>query len=136
MKERKQGWKHTDAVIQERVEKAYDFRYNQKGKMKEWVAICKKTYGDRSERIYESYWNKAKQQYTEAWQSQVEQMIQPAMEELLALLQDGNERTRQEAVNQIMKYSGNAIQKIDMDVRGDIKLNFDFDTPNTDEEEE
>ncbi len=134
-KERQPGWKHTDAVIAERVEAAYDFRYNQKGRMKDWVSKCKKVYGDRCNRTYEIYWNKAKEQYTEVWQNKIEGMIQPAMDELLELLQDGSERARQTAIDQILRYSGNAVQKIDMDVKGDIKLNFDFDTPNTDEDE-
>jgi hypothetical protein len=46
------------------------------------------------------------------------------MNELFGLLGSDDEKIRQRAIDQIVKYTGNDIQKIEAKIQGDIKLNW------------
>jgi histone H3/H4 len=51
-------------------------------------------------------------------------MLGPATDELFSLLASEDQKIRQRAIDQIMKYTGNDIQKIQADIKGDIKVSF------------
>ena len=54
-------------------------------------------------------------------------MLDPAMNELFGLLADEDPKVRQRAVDQVMKYSGNDIEKIEAKIEGNIELNWGSD---------
>ena len=54
---------------------------------------------------------KAKNDYEEAWRSNLEGMLKPATEKLFNMLDSPSEAIRQRAIDQIMKYTGNDVQK-------------------------
>jgi hypothetical protein len=60
-------------------------------------------------------------------------MLDPAMGQLLGLLASDDEKIRQRAVDQIVKYTGNDIEKIEAKIEGTIELNWG-DTNTIDEE--
>jgi hypothetical protein len=49
------------------------------------------------------------------------------MNELFTLLSDEDPKIRQRAIDQIVKYTGNDIQKIEAKVTGNIQLNWGTD---------
>ena len=51
-------------------------------------------------------------------------MLDPAMGQLLGLLGSDDEKVRQRAVDQIVKYTGNDIEKIEAKIEGNIELNW------------
>ena len=59
-------------------------------------------------------------------------MLDPAMNELFTLLASDDEKIKQRAIDQIVKYTGNDIQKIEARVEGNIQLNWgnDLGLPN------
>ena len=103
----------TDIEIQKRVDKCFELRYKSKKPIlqREWVEYCKKNYGDKSIPQYTNYWMKAKNDYEEAWRSNLEGMLKPATEKLFNMLDSPSEAIRQRAIDQIMKYTGNDVQK-------------------------
>ena len=112
------GIKSTDAQIQERVESCYELRYGEIGfKYKQWIDYCHKNYGDKSEKTYTSYWMKSKERYEEAWREKLGKSISPAVDELMRLLANESSQVRQRAVDQIMKYTGNDIEKIQSEMK-------------------
>ena len=117
------GDKVNNKELQEIVEKAYDLRYNQNYGQKKYVAWAKKEYG-KSEQQCCQYFLKAKHYHTTMWKDLLEKQLTPAVEELIRLMADENPKIRQQAVNQVMKYTGNDIQKIEANVQGDIKVSF------------
>jgi hypothetical protein len=64
-------------------------------------------------------------------------MLDPAMNELVLLLADEDPKIRQRAVDQIVKYTGNDIQKIEANIQGNVVLSWgnelikDTDADNT-----
>jgi len=54
-------------------------------------------------------------------------MLDPAMNELFGLLGSEDEKIRQRAIDQIVKYTGNDIQKIEAKIEGNIVLNWGND---------
>tara|TARA_R110000803_G_scaffold56193_3_gene113378 strand:+ start:2574 stop:3014 length:441 start_codon:yes stop_codon:yes gene_type:complete len=103
----------TDIEVQSRVDKCFDLRYNAEKPIlqREWVAYCKKTYGDKSVPQYTNYWMSAKNDYEEIWKSKLEGLLEPAMQELVRLLDSPSDTIKQRAIDQIIKYTGNDIQK-------------------------
>jgi hypothetical protein len=51
-------------------------------------------------------------------------MLDPAMNELILLLADEDPKIRQRAVDQIVKYTGNDIQKIEANIQGNVVLSW------------
>jgi hypothetical protein len=54
-------------------------------------------------------------------------MLDPAMNELFTLLASDDEKIKQRAIDQIVKYTGNDIQKIEAKIQGDIRLSWGND---------
>ena len=99
--------------IENRVAKCGELRYKAENGITQakWIEYCKEHYGDKSVPTYLNYWMKAKDQYEEVWRNKLEGLLHPAQEELRNLLMDNNPAIRQKAIDQIMKYSGNDVQK-------------------------
>jgi len=126
------GVKSTDAEVMARVEECYNLRYNHKFGNKQWLSHCHKTYGDKSEKTYNTYWMKSGELYKEAWQEKLSKLLEPATDELYNLLASDDAKIRQQAVNQIMKYTGNEIQRIEADIKVEqINLNWGDDEGET-----
>jgi len=114
------------AEVRKRVEKAYDLRYNHNYRQVDYVKWAHKNYGDKSEQQYCQYFLRARQMYEERWKDILEKQLSPAVDELQKLLQDKDSRVRQKAIDQIFKYTGNDIQKIDAKVDGGLSISVDF----------
>ena len=120
------GTKLTQAEVDQRVDKCLELRYkaNTPILQKQWVAYCKKEYGDKSEQQYIKYWIDAREKYEEMWRAKLNKMLDPAMNELMSLLGDDDAKVRQRAIDQIVKYTGNDIEKIEAKIEGEITLNW------------
>jgi len=118
------GHKINNKELESRVDKAYDLRYNQNYTQEKYVKWCKEEYGDKSEQQYCQYFLKARESNDQAWKDKLQALLGPATDELFRLLASEDERTRSRAVDQIMKYTGNDVQRISAEVKGDIKVNF------------
>ena len=117
------GEKLNKTEITKIVEKAYDLRYNQNFSQKKYVAFAKKEYG-KSEQQCCQYYLKAKDKHTTMWKALLEKQLTPAVEELIRLMADENPKIRQQAISQVFKYTGNEVQKIQAEVKGDIQVSF------------
>ena len=107
------GERLTDAEVNERVDKCLELRYHTDPPMlqREWIKYCKKNYGDKSEQQYTHYWSLAKDRYEESWKALLQQQLTPAVQTLIGLLASEDEKVRQRAIDQIIKYTGNDIDK-------------------------
>lgn len=115
------------AEIKKRVEKAYDLRYNKGYGQLDYVKWAKKNYGDKSEKTYCRYFLQARHLYEERWKEILEQQLSPAVDEIKKLLEDKDPKIRQKAIDQIFKYTGNDIQKVDAKVDSKVvSINVDF----------
>jgi hypothetical protein len=109
-----------------RIAKCYELRYESTNKcgFKQWIDWCHENYGDKSEQQYTAYWSGATNLYQEHWKEKLNKTIDPAVDELISLLADGDPKLRQRAIDQIMKYTGNDIERIEAKVQGDINLSW------------
>ena len=123
------GNKLTKVETDARFEKCLELRYTPGDPIlhKDWIKYCHKHYGDKSEKQYSAYWTKAKEQYDERCRTKLNAMLDPAMGQLLGLLTSDDEKIRQRAVDQIVKYTGNDIEKIEAKIEGNIELNWGED---------
>jgi translation initiation factor 2 alpha subunit (eIF-2alpha) len=123
------GEKLTHTEVDKRVDKCLELRYKAETPIlfKEWIKYCHKEYGDKSEQQYTKYWSDAKEKYEEAWRAKLTKLLDPAMNELHSLLADDDPKVRQRAIDQIVKYTGNDIEKIEAKVEGNIQLNWGTD---------
>lgn len=112
--------------VQERVNKVYELRYETSPAItqEKWVQYCHENYGDKSEVQYCQYWAAAKKKYDEAWKERLSKLLGPAVDELHRALASEDEKIRQRAIDQIMKYTGNDIQKIEANIAGELKISF------------
>ncbi len=103
----------TTIQVQRRVDTCIDLRYkaDQPILQRQWIDYCKTNYGDKSVPQYLNYWMTAKEQYEEGWKGRLEGLLEPAMQELTDLLLSDNPLVKQRAIDQIVKYTGNDIQK-------------------------
>ena len=115
----------TDIEVQRRVDKCFNLRYKSEKPIlqREWIDLCQKEYGDKSIPQYTHYWTKAKNDYDEQWRANLEGMLRPAMVELQELLRSDNPLVKQRAIDQIIKYSGNDVQKHLVAIQ-DISIGF------------
>lgn len=118
------GIKLTDLEVKDRIKKAYDLRYNEKYTQERYVKWAKEEYGDKSEQQYCQYFTKARDVYEETWKDLLQQQLKPATQELIRLMADEDPKVRQRAIDQVFKYTGNDIQKIQAEVQGEIKISF------------
>ena len=112
------GTKLTDGEIEARIECCFNHRYEMKGSHREWIKHCHMAYKDKSEKQYTQYWIKAGERYEEEWREKLKKMLDPAVTELYALLGSEDNKIRQRAIDQIMKYNGEDIQRVE----GDLKI--------------
>ena len=129
------GDKLNSVEVQKRVDKCMELRYYSENNpilQRQWIQYCHENYGDKSEQQYHAYWAQAKDKYEENWRAKLSKMLDPAMNELFRLLADEDNKVRQRAIDQIMKYSGNDIEKIEAKIEGNLVLNWgDSDESNT-----
>lgn len=106
--------RHTKTEVESRARKCHELRYETSPSIRQedWIQYCHDHYGDRSELQYTQYWMKAKEMNDNLWQNQLQGLVGPAVVELRELLQSDNLQVRQRAIDQIMKYSGNDVQKV------------------------
>jgi len=130
--------RHTRTEVEKRVVECYSLRYEKTPPIKyyQWLEYCHTNYGDRSERQYYLYWEKAKDRYQEGWKERLGTLLQPAVDEITSLLADPDPKVRQKAVEHVFKYTGNDVTKIDANVNAEIKITFGNPEPTEDDEEE
>lgn len=117
--------KLTQAEIDARVAKCIELRTaGGVFTSEDWIKYCNQHYGDKSESAYRTYYTNSNKAYDEHWKGMLAGMLKPAMDELTNLLNSNNEQIKQKAIDQILKYSGNDIQKIEAKVDGDININL------------
>lgn len=120
------GHKLTQAEVDQRVQTCYDLRFNSNGGMthRKWIEFCRKEYDDKSEIQYSNYYAKASELYKESWREKLSKQLDPAVDTLIELLASDDEKVRQRAVDQIMKYTGHDITQIEAKVEGEITLSW------------
>ena len=101
-----------------RVKQCYKFRYEDNGSfgVKDWLKYCHLTYNDKSEQQYTKYWADSGKLYQDHWKDKLNKQLDPAINALIELLASDNEKIRQRAVDQILKYTGNDIDRQEIDV--------------------
>jgi len=131
------GDKLTHTEVDKRIDKCLELRYQSNNPIlfKDWIKYCHKNYGDKSEQQYTKYWSDAKEKYEEGWRAKLSKMLDPAMDTLFELLADDDPKIRQRAIDQIVKYTGNDIEKIEAKIEGNVVLKWG-DNEQTKEEEE
>jgi catalase len=107
------GKKLTDREFKERVNEAYEQRFNSDTPMRqpEWIQYCHEVYGDKSEQQYCQYFTQARELYDVRWKMKLDKLLVPASNELRNLLTDDDPKVRQRAIDQIMKYTGNDVER-------------------------
>jgi hypothetical protein len=130
------GDKLTHTEVDKRIDKCLELRYQSNNPIlfKDWIKYCHKNYGDKSEQQYTKYWSDAKEKYEEGWRAKLSKMLDPAMDTLFELLADDDPKIRQRAIDQIVKYTGNDIEKIEAKIEGNVVLKWG-DNEQTKEEE-
>ena len=120
------GTKLTHVEVDQRIDKCLELRYysNDTLLFKDWIKYCHKAYGDKSEQQYSKYWADAKAKYEEHWRAKLNKMLNPAMDSLFELLASDDEKIRQRAIDQVVKYTGNDIEKIEAKIEGNIELSW------------
>lgn len=118
------GNKLSDKEIKDRIKKAYELRYEENYTQERYVKWAKEYYGDKSEQQLCQYFTKARDLYEETWKDLLQKQLKPATQELIRLMADENPKIRDAAVAKIFKYTGNDIQKIQADIKGEIKVSF------------
>jgi hypothetical protein len=107
------GKRITKDENRDRVDLCYQFRFIDKKpfKVKEWLDYCSMHYPDKSVQTHTKYWADAGKIYEAEWKEKLNRSLNPAVNELLALMSNEDPKVRQRAVDQIMKYSGHDIIK-------------------------
>ena len=127
------GTKLSHMEVQKRVDACFNHRYNENKNQRQWLDYCHKEYGDKSEKQYGAYWNTAREQYDDNWKERLQKQLDPAITILQGLLHSDQEKIRQRAVDQVLKYTGNEINKVAIEGSMNIKLNWgDIETETTD----
>lgn len=123
------GNKLSKSETDARVDKCLELRYNLEKPMlhREWIAFCKKEYGDKSEKQYTAYWMSAKERYDEGWKQKLNNMLEPAMESLVELMYNEDAKVRQRAIDQVVKYTGHDVEKIEAKIEANIELKWGED---------
>tara|TARA_R110000803_G_scaffold83898_8_gene149981 strand:+ start:2266 stop:2652 length:387 start_codon:yes stop_codon:yes gene_type:complete len=112
------GTKLADGEVAKRVDDCHRLRYEHQMNHLEWTKHCHQAYGDKSEKQYTQYWMKAGERYTDTWREKLSKLLDPAVDELIRLLASDDNKIRSRAIDQIMKYNGEDITRVE----GDIKI--------------
>ena len=120
------GKRITKDENRDRVDLCYQFRFIDKKpfKVKEWLDYCSMHYPDKSVQTHTKYWADAGKIYEAEWKEKLNRSLNPAVNELLALMSNEDPKVRQRAIDQIFKYTGNDITKVQAEVSGDVKITF------------
>lgn len=123
------GTKLTKEETDGRIRECYKRRFEDPKPfgVKMWIDFCHHTYGDKSEQQYTAYWMSAGELYEDGWRSRLQNLLDPAVKQLTLALSSEDEKIRQRAIDQVMKYNGEDIQKIQAEIQGDIKISFGDD---------
>jgi len=107
------GNRLTEKETKDRVMEAYKYRYeaDKPIRQEDWVRMCHTLYGDKSEQQYCQYFTAARDVWENGLQNKLEQMLEPAANQLRLLLNDESPAIRQRAIDQIMKYTGRDIER-------------------------
>lgn len=125
------GKRVTAAEAKKRVELCYQKRFVDEKPItiKEWIEFCKEEYPDKSGMTYTKIWADAGEKYENDWKSRLKKLLTPAVEKLQMALESEDEKIRQRAIDQVMKYTGNDIQRVQAEVKSEIKVSFGDDNP-------
>jgi len=109
--------RHTQGEVEARINKCYELRFEQSPGITHtrWQEYCAENYGDRSQQQYTEYWMKSSERYKEARKEKLDTLLDPAVNKLFELLASDNEQISSKAVDQIMKYTNNAVEKLEVD---------------------
>lgn len=123
------GEKLPKAETDRRIQKCFDLRFKSNDPIRQdkWIEYCHENYGDKSELQYSQYWIRANERYNNGWKARLENLLDPAIDELTRLLADEDPKVRQRAIDQIAKFTGNDIQKIQADIKGQVNIKFGSD---------
>lgn len=104
--------------VELRVQKCYELRFDTDRPfgVKDWLKYCHENYSDKSEQTYTLYWAQAGEKFKEGWKELLNKQLTPAVLTIIELLASEDEKVRQRAVDQIMKYTGNDIEKVEANV--------------------
>ena len=120
------GNKLPKAETEKRIMKCFQLRFQSDNPIRQekWIEYCHEQYGDKSELQYHQYWARAFERYNSGWKAKLENLLDPAIDELTRLLASEDDKIRQRALDQIMKYSGNDVIRVQADVKGEINISF------------
>jgi len=120
------GTRITKDDYDKRVKTCYSFRFlkSEPFGVKDWIEDCEEHYPDKSQQQYTKMWADAGDLYQEGWKEKLNKMLGPATDELFRLLASEDEKIRQRAIDQVLRYTGNEVQKIQAEVQQTIKVNF------------
>ena len=123
------GTRLTQDEYDNRVQTCYTLRFENSEPfgVKEWLEYCAEHYPDKSQQQHTKMWSDAGQLYQKAWQDRLEGLLGPAVEKIRDNLYDEDGRINSKAIDQIFRYSGNDIQKIQADISADVKVKFGSD---------
>ena len=118
--------RHSKTTVEQRAKECYRLRYESTPSItqEKWVEYCHEHYGDRSEQQYCAYWAKAKEMFDDAWKNRLNTMLGPATQRIQDLLDSDNPNDYKEGVRMVYKYTGNDVERINAEVKGDIKVSF------------
>lgn len=105
------GTKSNDKELKERVEEAYDLRYNKGYTQKRYVKYMKEKYNDKSEQTYCSYFTKSKDVYDDAWKDRLYKQLGPAVNKVIENLASDDPKVAADAIKMIFRYTGHEIIK-------------------------
>ena len=100
-----------------RVDACFKLRYESDAPITQdrWVEYCHEQYGDKSEQSYCHYWAKAKEKYDDGWKEKLSKLLGPAADKIREGLESEDARTYQRAIDQVMKYTGNDVERVEVE---------------------
>lgn len=111
-----------------RVAKCYEFRFEKEEPygVKDWLEYCKEHYPEKSQQQHTKMWSDAGDLYEFAWKERLEKLLGPAVLKMEQNLYDEDGRINTKTIDQIFRYSGRDVQKIDANVKGDLTFKVKF----------
>lgn len=111
------GDRITKAEADKRINACFKLRYESDTPITQdrWVEYCHENYGDKSEQQYCNYWAKAKEKYDNGWKEKLSKLLGPAADKIREGLESEDPRTYQRAIDQVMKYTGNDVDRVEVE---------------------